>query len=253
MARSKEELMLRAVVVLLALALFAGPVRAQKNPGPWPGPLPGPGSGINTPPDEVANPALTRRERIKKRIRALRAYTLTEELALDETTAGKLFPVLARYDDALDKLLQQRADLARRLDAAGDLKDARELDTLIDDALANQRGFWDVEAKRIAELRKILTPQQTARLLVVLPALERKIQNQLQRAILGGGGGGKKARKNDGPKDDPFDDRDDDVEPGDDRPFQPKKRSPKVTTPPPAPSKSDPRCDPFTDMHACNR
>ena len=35
-------------------------------------------------------------------------------------------------------------------------------------------------------MSEILTPAQTARLLVVLPALERKIQNQLLRAIRGG-------------------------------------------------------------------
>ena len=46
-----------------------------------------------------------RREKIKKKIRALRAYTLTEELSLDEATAGKLFPMLAKYDDELDRLL----------------------------------------------------------------------------------------------------------------------------------------------------
>ena len=41
----------------------------------------------------------------------------------------------------------------------------------------------ELEDKRLAELRKILTPAQTARLLIVLPELERKIQNQLRRAI----------------------------------------------------------------------
>jgi hypothetical protein len=41
-----------------------------------------------------------------------------------------------------------------------------------------------VEERRLAELRKILTPAQTTRLLVVLPAFERKIQNQLRRAIV---------------------------------------------------------------------
>ncbi|HSN25018.1 MAG TPA: hypothetical protein VLT45_02000 [Kofleriaceae bacterium] len=133
-------------------------------------------------------PAAARREKIKKKIRALRAYTLTEELQLDETTAGKLFPVLAKYDDELDRLLQQRADIERRLKASGDVKDARGLDKLIDEAVANQKAFWESQERRIGELRKILTPAQTARLLVVLPEFERRIQNQLQRAIKGGPG-----------------------------------------------------------------
>jgi len=124
-----------------------------------------------------------RREQIKKRIRAMRAYTLTEELALDEQTAARLFPLLARYDDEIDKLLEKRVDVQRRLRRADALRDPRSIDRLIDEALANQRGFWELEDRRIAELRKVLAPVQVAKLLVVLPALERKIQNQLRKAI----------------------------------------------------------------------
>jgi hypothetical protein len=58
------------------------------------------------------------------------------------------------------------------------------VDKLIDDAVANQKAFWDLEDKRLAEIRKVLTPQQVAKLLVVLPAFERRIQNQLRNAIL---------------------------------------------------------------------
>jgi Spy/CpxP family protein refolding chaperone len=124
-----------------------------------------------------------RREQIKKKIRAMRAFTLTEELALDEATASQLFPVLARYDDETDKLLEKRLDVQRRLRHADTLRDNRAIDRLIEEALANQRGFRELEDRRLAELRKILTPVQTAKVLVVLPALERRIQNQLRKAI----------------------------------------------------------------------
>ena len=68
--------------------------------------------------------AAQRRERIKERIRALRAYTLTAELQLDEQTAAKLFPALKKFDDEFDKLLEQRMDIQRRLEAAGGNRDA---------------------------------------------------------------------------------------------------------------------------------
>lgn len=124
--------------------------------------------------------AQQRREQVKKKIRAMRAYTLTDELDLDEKAATKLFPILARWDDVTDKLLQQRVDIMRRLTTA---TDPRVLDRTIDEAVANQKAFWDLETKRLAELRKVLTPAQVARLMVVLPAFERKIQNQLRRAL----------------------------------------------------------------------
>jgi len=150
---------MRALWILIILATVA---HAQPQRGP------------NAPQD--------RREAVKKKIRAMRAYTLTEELGLDEKAASKLFPILAKWDDVTDKLLQVRVDIQRRL-TSGATTDPKQLDKLIDEAVANQKSFWDLEEKRLAELRKVLTPAQTARLLVVLPAFERKIQNQLKRAI----------------------------------------------------------------------
>jgi hypothetical protein len=143
---------------------------------------------------ERRGPPDARREQIKKKIRALRAYTLTEELELDEQTATRLFPVLSRYDDDFDRLLEQRVEIHRRLRRAAardgaragardGSHDTRAIDRLIDEAAANQRAFWDLQDKRLVTLRKILTPSQTAKLLVVLPSLERRIENQLRKAI----------------------------------------------------------------------
>jgi peptidoglycan-associated lipoprotein len=79
-----------------------------------------------------------RREKIKERIRALRAYTLTTELSLDEKTAAKLFPTLAKFDTEFDKLLQQRIDIQRRLDGAGALKDPSSI-------LSKRQVFFDYD------------------------------------------------------------------------------------------------------------
>jgi hypothetical protein len=145
------------------------------------------GAGLGAPasaqPRRPGAAAPARREEIKKRIRAMRAYTLTEELKLDPEIAGQLFPLLARYDDETDKLLEKRGEIQARLRRAEALRDPRAIDRLIDEAIANQRGFRELEDRRLTELRKILTPLQTAKLLVVLPDFERRIQNQLRKAI----------------------------------------------------------------------
>ncbi len=184
---------MRTLSLALALALAAPLAAAQPRRGPGPG-------SQQSPQD--------RREAVKKKIRAMRAYTLTEELGLDEKAASKLFPILARWDDVTDKLLVARVDIQRRLNA-GTTTDPKALDKLIDEAVANQKAFWDLEDKRLAELRKVLTPAQTARLLVVLPAFERKIQNQLKRAINRRGGGPGRANTDDIDDDDLDPDRDD--------------------------------------------
>lgn len=201
-----------------------------------------------------ADAPLDRREKVKQKIRALRAYTLTEQLALDEKTAAKLFPVLAKWDDVTDKLMVQRTDVLRQLDGV-DGKDPKVVDRLIDDAMANQRALLDLEEKRLVELRKILTPTQTAKLLVVLPQFERRIRNQLSRAIQNRGGGnagdGRRGqRRGRFAQDEPYtidDDLDDEEEP-------PRGRLPERTPPirdtPRAPDRRQP-CDPFTTAR-CN-
>ena len=203
----------------------------------------------------VAQPApdraAQRREKIKERIRALRAYTLTAELQLDEQTAGKLFPTLAKFDGEFDKLLQQRMDIQRRLDAAGGVNDPKAVDKLIDEAVANQRALWDTEDKRLAQLRKILTPAQTARVLVVLPAMERKIQNQLRKAV-------QRQQRKQGKQGagaapvDPYDDDDEELgtNPFGPPPAQPAKKAAAKKQQKAAPRGQQP-CNPFDTMAGC--
>jgi hypothetical protein len=148
------------------------------------------------------DPTADRRAAIKQRIRVLRAATLTEELKLDEKALSRVLPVLAKFDDVTEDLLKKRVDIQTRIEA-DDGKAPKVTDKLIDEAVANQKAFWDLETQRLAELRKILTPAQISKLLIVLPQFERRIQNQLRRAMANAGRRGRAA--------DPLDDDDDDV------------------------------------------
>jgi hypothetical protein len=197
-------------------------------------------------PLDKATKGENRREKIKERIRALRAYTLTAELSLDEQTAAKLFPVLAKFDTEFDKLLSERMSIQARLEASGTAKDSKAIDKLIDEAVANQRALWGTEDKRLAELRKILTPAQVARVLVVLPAMERKIQNQLRRAVE------RQQRKMASPR---VDEQPIDPYPGEDGvdPFA-DPPPPKATTKQQKqqkPARGSKPCDPFTNPAGC--
>jgi hypothetical protein len=198
----------------------------------------------------AAPAAAERREEIKKRIRSMRAYTLTEELKLDPEVAGQLFPLLARYDDETDRLLEKRGEVQRRLRRAEAMRDPRVVDRLIDEALANQRGFRDLEDRRLAELRKILTPFQTAKLLVVLPEFERRIQNQLRKAIgqrsgaagaAGAAAGVRSAPAGAAAEDD--DDPEPDESPPPRRP-RARREAPAPAGPPPTAPGNTPPCDP---------
>lgn len=162
--------MRRIVVVVLALAI-AAPAFAQPP-------------GLQ---QQTAQAA--RRERVKRRIQQVRNNALIDKLGLDEQTAGRLLLVYAKYDDMIERELVSRAEILNRLKNAERMPKP-DVDRAIDDAVANQNALRDLEIKRLGEIRKILTPAQTARLLVVLPGIERRIQNQLLRAIQGAKKGG---------------------------------------------------------------
>ncbi|HUQ03045.1 MAG TPA: hypothetical protein VM261_11170 [Kofleriaceae bacterium] len=138
---------------------------------------------LATPADAQPRTKEEKREKAKQRIRIMRALILSEELQLDEATAGKLAPILNRFDDEIAKLLLERAALRAELRTAADASDARRMDRTIDKLVANQDARWDTERRRFADLRKLLTPQQTARLLDVLPEIDRRIMKGLRQHI----------------------------------------------------------------------
>ncbi len=159
---------LAAAAAALLLALSAGAAQAQTRPQP-------------AQPQPQANPANAGRAEIKRKLMAIRAYRLTEELALDEATAAKVFPLLTKYDQQADQLAAERMTLNKEL--RREPRDARVLDDLIRRALVNRRATVDLEERRIRELRGVLTPAQTARFLVVLPEIERQIKVQIRRGM----------------------------------------------------------------------
>lgn len=124
-----------------------------------------------------------KRERVKQRIRIMRALVLTEQLGLDDTGAAKMLPVLDRYDDEVAQLLGERAALRTRLAAAKRAGKSAEVGALLDQLVANQRARWTAEEQRFAELRKQLTPEQAATLLDLLPEVDRKILRGLRGAV----------------------------------------------------------------------
>ncbi len=154
---------------------------------------------------DPAVPAAQRRAQIKKRIQALRAAELTTDLDLDAQTAAKLTAALNKYDDDTDALVQKRVELARKLQKVDAKTPSADAEQLVDDAVANAKAFRDLEDRRLGDVRKILSPQQTAKLLVVLPEFERRIQNQLKNAIQNAPGGANAPKK---PQHDDLDERD---------------------------------------------
>ena len=131
------------------------------------------------------------RKEVVERMRALRAWKIVEELKLDESTSAKLFPILAKYDEQELALAAERRDITaeiKTLLAAPRPDDAR-LNAAINRMLANRTKRIASRDERIKEVRKVLTPVQQAKLVLLLPRLERDFARFIREVADGQGSG----------------------------------------------------------------
>jgi hypothetical protein len=159
----------------LGAALLSSPASAQPPDPPEPqtvtdGSEPGPRSA--------------RRERVHQRIRAMRAWYLTEELDLDDATATRLFPVLSKYDERIAAVHQRGVELRRALRRAmsGSRPDQTSIDRLMDDLLTHYDNLYRVQRDRLVAVRRVMSPSQSARLVLILPRLDDAVRREIERA-----------------------------------------------------------------------
>jgi len=156
-----------AVILALALAAQLGTARAQ--PRPVAGGAAGAPAG-----EDHRTPDQLRRE-VLDRMRALRAFRIVDALKLDEATSGRLFAVLSRYDDREVQIASERHQIMHelRVDADAPQPDDARLNNDLNRLIANRAKQRAMEDERIRDVRKVLTPAQQAKLVLLLPRLER--------------------------------------------------------------------------------
>jgi hypothetical protein len=129
------------------------------------------------------------RERLRGEVldqmRAVRMWKVTQELKLDQATAAKLFPVLAKFDDESKAVAKERHEVARAVaqEAHAESPNDARLRSLIDRLQANQTHRRALEDERFKALRQALTPLQQAKLLLLLPRLEDDFRHRVREAI----------------------------------------------------------------------
>jgi hypothetical protein len=128
----------------------------------------------------AAGPA---RQRVEDRLRAVRNEAIAAELALDPTTMARLAAVLARHDEGLDRHREEARRRRRAVDDAITRGDERAMDAAVDALLVHRRGLAALEEARLRAARAVLAPAQTARLAIVLPLIERRMENRIRRVL----------------------------------------------------------------------
>jgi Spy/CpxP family protein refolding chaperone len=122
------------------------------------------------------------RKEVVERMRALRAWRIVEELKLDETTSAKLFPILAKYDEQELAFAVERRQIAQEIRGllAAPKPDDAKLTAAINRIIANRTKKQASRDERIRDVRKVLTPVQQAKLVLLLPRLEREFAHVIR-------------------------------------------------------------------------
>ena len=175
--------MRRAAGLALGLLLTGGMAGAQPRP-PVPVP-PTPAADDHRTPDQL-------RKEVLERMRALRAWKIVEALKLDEATSARLFPILSRYDERDMAIAAERHVIMRDLREATEAPhpDDARLTVTLNKLLANRAKQRTLHDDRVKDIRKVLTPVQQAKLVLLLPRLERDFAGWIHEASGRGGGPG---------------------------------------------------------------
>ena len=120
-----------------------------------------------------------------ERMRSLRAWRVISELKLDEAASARVLPIFARYDEHDLALLAERRDINCELRAllAAPRPDDSHISRALDRLAATHSHRRVLHDERLDELRRVLPPVQQARLLLLLPGLERDFAHWGRQAI----------------------------------------------------------------------
>jgi Spy/CpxP family protein refolding chaperone len=125
------------------------------------------------------------REQIIDKLRAERMWKLTETLKLDEPTAARLFPLLARFEDQERALGQERGPIARELRDAINVPtpDQNRINGLVEKLMGIRARRQALEAEKLAAVRKVLTPVQMGKLMLVAPKIDEGFRERIREAL----------------------------------------------------------------------
>lgn len=124
-------------------------------------------------------------ERLRDRARTFLVLRLTDALGLDDATALRVSGVFRASEEERRKLETEREALEKEirdvLSAAAPDRDA--LGALVDRAAAIDEKLALVPARSFTELRKILTPEQQAKLVLARPQIQREVRGAMRRRL----------------------------------------------------------------------
>ncbi len=125
------------------------------------------------------------RDEVMDQMRTMRMWRITQELKLDEATAAKVFPLLARSDDQDREVGRECGEIFRSLrdQLLSATPDSMVVNGLIDRLISNRARKMALEQEKVIALRKTLSPIQQAKLLMLLPRIEEEFHQRIREAM----------------------------------------------------------------------
>lgn len=136
-------------------------------------------------PAAAQGPLAQKRAALKQQVTDYMIQQLTQQVPLDAPTATRVREIWVRYQDQIEGVHREQGMIMKELKsllAAAQPNDAR-LTQLSDQALANKLKVEQLDNQRALELRRVLTPVQLAKVIVISPALRRQVQQQFWKAM----------------------------------------------------------------------
>lgn len=122
--------------------------------------------------------------RMRERIELIKMWKLTEVLDLDQETASKLFPLMHEFDVKQQELREKRGETFRQMreELEKDAPDTSALRPLIDDFTKNERKMVELRIEQLDKLSKVLSDDQIAKMIVLIPKFERNVRELMGEA-----------------------------------------------------------------------
>jgi Spy/CpxP family protein refolding chaperone len=124
------------------------------------------------------------KQKVKERVELIKMWKLTETLDLDQDTAMKLFPLLSEFDEKERDIRKKRGATMKQMneELKKETTDPAALRPLIQQFKQNERDLTEVRMERLDALSKVLTDEQVAKLIALVPKMERKMKELLGEA-----------------------------------------------------------------------
>ncbi len=135
-----------------------------------------------------AQPDGARRAQVRQQVTDFLIQRLTQELALDAPTAAQVRQIWEQYQTQIEGTRKEMGMAMRELKAqlAQPSPDNARLSQLADLLHNDRLKVEELDHQRTGDLRRVLTPVQWAKAIVISPKLKRQVQQQIMQAVRAG-------------------------------------------------------------------